>query len=230
MIMTEQWQPAGANKVIFRRLKLEPINGGASTLRQAIYQPLPQINGERVAKLAGKSLPIPNWAVAISCAAALGLSVALSAGIINSPATAASSYVQSNVSGDSSRLVWSGSMALAQTTSPVDTTKFGQIASLQSQVQSMNLQLEQLQQDNGALRNLNQQQTRDLTNARSDLAGSQDALTGQSQDMDARLNDIQKNLDSRVTTLQGDISSADDAINAIRALLGMPAIAMSSGN
>ncbi len=230
MIMTEQLQPSGANRVNFRRLSMEPTHAGASTLRQTVYQPLPQIDVERIAKIAGKSLPIPNWMVAVSCAAALGLSVALSAGIVNSPATAASSYVQSGVGGESARLVWSGSMALAQTSSPVDESKTSQIATLQGQVHSMSSDLQQLQQDNDALRNLNQQQSSDLTSARSNLAASQDALSGQSQDMDARLSDIQQNLDGKVSDLQGAVSSADDTINAIRKLLGMPAISMSSGN
>ena len=94
----------------------------------------------------------------------------------------------------------------------------------------MSSDLQQLQQDNDALRNLNQQQSSDLTSARSNLAASQDALSGQSQDMDARLSDIQQNLDGKVSDLQGAVSSADDTINAIRKLLGMPAISISAGN
>jgi len=113
MIMTEQWQPAGANRVIFRRLNMQPVHGDGTALRRAIYQPLPQLNAERVARVAGKSLSVPNWAVAISCVAALGLSVALSAGMVNAPADAASSYSRGLDSGTASRLVWSGSMALA---------------------------------------------------------------------------------------------------------------------
>ncbi len=230
MIMTEQWQPAGANRVIFRRLSTTPAQSGASTLRRAIYQPLPRFDGEHIAKLAGRSLPIPNWAVAISCAAALGLSLALSAGMVNAPANAASSYLQSGDAGTVSRVVWSGSMALAQTTSPVDNTKVGQIATLEGQVQSMNSQLQRLQQDNDSLRNLNQQQSGDLTSARSNLAASQDALNGQSQDMDARLNDLQQNLNGHVSNLQSSVSSADDVVNEIRKMLGMPAVSTSTGN
>jgi chaperonin cofactor prefoldin len=214
----------GASRVEFRRLN--PATGftAGPALRHAFYQPLPRVDGKGLMRLAGRNIRVPNWVLAISCAVALGVSSMASAGLVHEHTHGASaSILPSNAALTNARLLWSGSNVIVQSRPTGDTTPDARIVTLQGQVESMNAELQSLQRDNDALRNLTQQQTGDLSSAREQLAASQDTLNGQSQDMTARLESIQRDLDSRVTTLENSVKSANDAVNQIRKMLGMPA-------
>lgn len=223
MIMSEQWQPASASRVVFRRLQPAPRHSGNTTICGTFTDMLPYPAVVRAARLASQTVRIPNWMLAVSCAAALGLSMTVSTGLMHDQGRSSHvSVAQYSVAASNQRLIWSGSTALAQTNGPAASASTAKIATLQGQVQSMNSEIERLQRDNDALRNLTQQQSVDLTQARSTLAASQDTLSGQSHDLNSRLSLIQQDVNGRLSQLQGELKSADGIVRQIRQMLGMP--------
>jgi len=227
MVMTERMQPAGPNRVVLRRLQPRPDYAGADALQRVFVGPLAEFDTGRVCELLGRNLQVPNWALALSVAATLGISVAFSSGLATHPAQPAamttartelsSPYLNRNMSG----------LTLISQGGPVAGTgsaSNGEVAILQSQAQSMNADLQQLQQDNDALRNLARQQGGDLSGAQTNLASAQDLLQGEAQDLGSRLAAIQQNVGARVPGLQSAAKAAIDVVNQIRRLLGMPAI------
>ncbi len=211
--------------MVFRRLNPATGYAGTATIRPAVSAPLPYPQMERAVQLAGRPVRVPNWMLAASCAAALGLSLTFSAGLSRLQSHSVNfAAAQSSIAVTNPRLVWSGSTALAQISGPAAPAANPQIVALQSQAQSMNSELQQLQHDNDALRNLTQQQSGDLTSARSVLASSQDTLSGQSQDLNSRLQAIQQDLGGQISQLQTAVKSADGIVSQIRKMLGMPPI------
>ncbi len=217
--------PAEINRVVFRQLNVATGFRGGSAGRRTIGQQLPRVPLGHVVHLAGQTIHLPNWMLVAGCAAALGVSMTLSAGLTKpqTPSVAPSIVRSQNVV-HSQSLVWSGLSAPSESTVQFSFARNGQTAVVESQIQSMNSELQQLQRDNDALRNLTQQQAGDLTTARTDLATSQDTLNGESQDLGSRLQAVQQDLDGRVSDLQASVKSADDTVNEVRKLLGMPAV------
>ncbi len=218
-------QPAEMNRVVFRQLSVATGYSGGSATRRSIGQPLPRVPLGRVVHLAGQTIHLPNWILVAGCAAALGVSMTLTAGLTEQQTSSvAPPIVRSQNVVLAQGLVWSGSSLPAETTVQFSLARNGQTAVIESQIQSMNSELQQLQRDNDTLRNLTQQQAGDLTTARTDLATSQDTLNGESQDLGSRLQAVQQDLDGRVSDLQTSVKSADETVNEVRKLLGMPAV------
>ena len=231
MIMTEQMQPTGANKVIFRRLSPGPSYSGAVALGQMVYQPLPRIDAGRAMQVLDRPISVPNWMLALACAAALGTSAFLSAGFATDHAqTTASRFAQNVVVASNASSVWNGSTVLASSVVTSGPAADNRLAVLQGQTQSMNAELQSLQRENDALRNLSRQQGNELTTAESSLTSSQDRLKGESQDIGERLTAMQQESDGRVPGLQAALKSAADAINQIRKLLGMSSVTIPGGS
>lgn len=231
MIMTNGFQPASANRVTFRRLS--PVRGytSSSTPLHTFSRALPNLHSCNMAKLACHDLRVPNWALAASCVAVLGLSVTLSAGFAQPKAQAPSpQQVSSAVVVSSPQYVWAGSEVTAQLSTPVASSHDGQVASLEGEISSMGSNLQQLQQQNDALRNLVQQQNGALSQAHSQLAASQDSLNGMTMDNNSRLQSMQQGIDSHVSRLQGEVTTADNLVNQIRKMLGMPPVSTTSGS
>lgn len=225
MVTTEQVQPAGPNRVVFRRLQPASSYAAAGTLQRVVAGPLPQIDTRRVAKVLGRGIQVPNWALALSVAATLGISVTLSTGFASRPAHPAIGLTaRTELINPYPSRTGSESIVVVQGGPVTGSVSNREAAILRSQAQSMNVDLQKLQRDNDALRNLARQQGGDLTGAQSNLASSQDLLQGEAHDLGSRLSAIQQNVDSRVPGLQSAVNSAVDVVNQIRRLLGMPAI------
>jgi hypothetical protein len=92
----------------------------------------------------------------------------------------------------------------------------------------MNSDLQRLQQDGTALRNETQNQSGDISAARATLAGSQEGLNGESQQLTGRLDATQQGVQTRLGTLDDQVKSADQLVNDVRKLLGLPAISNTS--
>jgi uncharacterized protein YoxC len=92
----------------------------------------------------------------------------------------------------------------------------------------MNSDLQRLQQDSTALRNETQSQANDVSSARATLAGSQEGLNGESQQLSGRLDATQQDVQTRLGKLDDQVASADQLVNDVRKLLGLPATSNSS--
>lgn len=231
MMVTDRFQPTAATRVTFRRLSPVPGYRNRSTSLHALSRALPNFQSSNLAKLVCRDLRVPNWALAASCVAALGLSVTLSVGFARPGAKVSTPpQVNSGVVVSSPHYVWAGSTVMAQVSTPVVSAHDGQIATLEGEISSMGSNLQQLQQQNDALRNLVQQQDGTLTQAHAQLAASQDSLNGMTQDNSSQLQTMQQGIDSHVSKLNGEVTTADNLVNQIRKMLGMPPVAINSGS
>ncbi len=217
-------ESAGANRVVFRRLSPAGSYAAAGALHPVRVQALSGIDLSHAGRSVTRMVSVPNWMLAVSAAAALGITMSMSANLTHQPArTQPAAVVQSNVSVVNPRVVWRGSAVIAESTNRVISTPDPRIATLQSQASGMNANLQQLQQENNALRNLSQQQSSTVSSAQSDLAASQDVLQGQAQDLQSRIDAVQQDMGDPLSKVQSAAKAAGDLVNQIRSLLGMPA-------
>jgi hypothetical protein len=223
MIVSERMQPLGANRVIFR--ELVPAIGGP-TRRDAFELPQPAKWIELLPPWLFRKERVSNWVLAVALASTLGISAAASVAIISHPATSTPIVVTAPYAGPAASIPAAKLLPIVgdSPVNPANEAAYEQIATLQGQVTSMNSDLQRLQQDGNALRNEAQSQASDLSAARANLAGSQEGLSGESQQLSGQLGATQQNLQSRLGTLDNQVASADQLVNDVRKLLGLPAI------
>ncbi len=227
MIVSERMQPLGANRVIFRELV------------PAIGQP-PRRSGFDVARpvqlldllppwLVQKQR-VSNWLLALAFASTMGISATASIAVASHQATTLPIVVAAPYVGPAASLPASKVLPIVgdSPVNPANDAAHAQIASLQSQIASMNSDLQRLQQDGTALRNETQNQSGDISAARATLAGSQEGLNGESQQLTGRLDATQQGVQTRLGTLDDQVKSADQLVNDVRKLLGLPAISNTS--
>ncbi len=206
-----------------------PDRSGTMALRRVTYAAIPSIESRELIRILGRPVAVPNWVLAVTVATTLGITATLSQGLALSPAVTTNQTAQpiaalvaQSVS-NSGQVGWSSNAVIKQ---GPDTASTRQVAALKGEIQSMNGDLQGLQRQNDALRNLTHQQSAGLTTAESNLAASQDVLDGESQDLGARLTTMQHEVDGRVPGLESGLKAAGDLVNQIRKLLGMPAVTL----
>jgi hypothetical protein len=223
MIVSERMQPLGANRVIFREL-VPSISGPVR--RDAFALPQPAKLLDLLPPWLIRTQRVSNWVMALALASTLGLSAAASVAVLSHPATATPIVMTAPYTGPAASIPAAKLLPVLGNTllNPVNAAAHAQIATLQTQVASMNSDLQRLQQDGSALRNETQSQASDLSAARTNLAGSQEGLDGQSQQLSGQLNATQQATQSRLSSIDDQVASADQIVNDVRKLLGLPAI------
>jgi hypothetical protein len=228
MIVSERMQPLGANRVIFREL-VPAISGPQG--RDAFELPRPAKWLELLPPWLVRTQRVSNWVLALALASTLSLSAAASVAVISRPVTIAPIVGTAPYSGPAASIPASKMLPLAgdSPVNPFNEAAHAQIATLQGEAASMNSDLQRLQQDGVALRTETQNQSGDLAVARANLAGSQDGLNGEPQQLSGRLDTTQQDVQTRLGKLDDQVSSADQLVNDVRKLLGLPAVLNSVG-
>jgi hypothetical protein len=227
MIVSEQMQPLGANRVIFRELApaaVRPQRGDAFELPQM---------GKWIDLLPSwliRKQRVSNWLLALAFASTLGLSATASIAVISRPAATIPIVQTASYSGPAASIPASKVLPIVgdSPVNPANDSAHAQIATLQGRAAAMNSDLQRLQQDSTALRNDTQSQANDVSAARATLAGSQEGLNGESQQLSGRLDATQQDVQTRLGKLDDQVASADQLVNDVRKLLGLPATSNSS--
>jgi len=232
MIVSERMQPLGANRVIFREL-VPAISRPQRRDAFELAQPAKML--ELLPPWLIRKQRVSNWLMALAFASTLGLSAAASVAVISRPATTAPIVTTAPYTGSTASMPSSKILPIVGDSpiNPANDAAHAQIAELQGQVATMNSDLQRVQQDGTALRNATQSQTSDLSASRATLAGSQEGLNGESQQLSGRLTTTQQDVQTRLGKLDDQVASADQLVNDVRKLLGLPAsgnLAVGGGN
>lgn len=222
MIVSERMQPLGANRVIFR--ELVPAIGQPQR-RDAFELPRPSDLLDLLPPWLIQKQRVSNWLLALAFASTLGLSATASIAVIGHQAPTIPVVTTALDAGPAASIPASKVLPIVGDSpiNPANQSAHAQIASLQGQVSSMNSDLQRLQQDGSALRTETQTQSSDISAARVTLAGSQEGLSGESQQLSGRLDATQQDVQTRLSTLDDQVKSADQLVNDVRKLLGLPA-------
>ncbi len=226
MITMDQLPSTESHRVTFRPLTPVPARTGTMALHRLSAPPLPTTFQSRdLTRMLGKQVAVPNWVLAVTVATTLGVAATLSHGMASSPVRTNSQTVHP-VAALVSHSVPNRTQSESTSHAIIKQgpSNSGEVTALKGQIQSMNGDLQDLQRQNDALRNLTRQQSANLTSAEANLAASQDLLDGESQDLGARLSSMQQEVDGRVPGLQSGVKAATDLVNQIRKLLGMPTV------
>lgn len=228
MIVSERMQPLGASRVIFR--ELEPAVARPQR-RDAFELSQPEKWTDLLPTWLVRKQRVSNWLLALAFASALGLSATASIAVISRPVATIPIVQTAPYTGSAASIPASKVLPIAGNSplNPANESAHTQIATLQGQVASMNSDLQRLQQDGTALRNETQNQASDISAARSTLAGSQEGLSGESQQLSGRLGATQQDVQTRLGKLDDQVASADQLVNDVRKLLGLPATSNSVG-
>lgn len=227
MITMDQLPSPDSQRAVLR--PLTPVEGGTGTitLQRQSFGSLPSIDSRRLTRILGRPVAVPNWVVALTVATTVGVSAMLSQGLVSAPVSTVAQPARPATTLVSMPLPGAGLPSLVSPAIITQGPSSGpKLAELRGEIQSMNGDLQDVQRQNDALRNLTHQQSASLTSAQANLAASQDRLNGASQDLGAGLTTLKQEVDGRVPGLQSGLKSASDLVNQIRKLLGMPTITL----
>lgn len=230
MIVSERMHPLGASRVIFR--ELAPAVVGPQR-RDAFVLPQPGKWIDLLPTWLIRKQRVSNWLLALAFTSTLGLSSTASIAVITHPAATIPIAQTAPYTGPAASIPAFKVLPLVgdSPVNPANEAAHAQIATLEGQVASMNSDLQRLRQDGTALRNETQSQANDVLSARATLAGSHEGLSGESQQLSGRLDTTQHDVQTRLGKLDDQIASADQLVNDVRKLLGLPSnSAVGGGN